>query len=233
MGNSHTAIVRVGLAQIQVELGKREKNKESVKSWMERYYTPSDIPTAVVLPELWDVGYALGSVPELADPDGKEAAEFLCDLARQHNTWFIGGSIMAKDGDKFYNRAQAINSSGELVSEYNKVHLVPFITKEDDVFCRGNETAIFDFCGVKAGSIVCYDMRFPEWVRVYALEGTEVLFVSGQWTADRISLWKTMLCAHAIENLMYVVATNCCGPSGDIFVWWCISCLFSGRGSPV
>ncbi len=59
-------------------------------------------------------------------------------------------------------------------------------------------------------------MRFPEWIRTYALDGAEILFVSGQWTADRINLWRTMLCAHAIENLMYVVATNCCGISGDL-----------------
>jgi len=208
--------VRVALAQIQVELGNRKKNQSTIRKWMEKYYTPSKLPTAVVLPELWDVGYALDSVPELSDPNGEQALAFLGELAKEYGTWFVGGSVMVRDKESFYNRSQAINPSGELISEYNKAHLVPFITKEDDIFTPGNSANIFDFSGVKSGSIICYDMRFPEWVRTYALDGAEILFVSGQWTPERMHLWKTMLCAHAIENLMYVVATNNCGPSGDL-----------------
>ena len=183
---------------------------------MKNYFEPSELPTAIVLPELWDVGYALDSVPQLADPQGQHSADFLGKLAREYGTWFIGGSVMACDEGRYFNRAQVIDPSGKLIAHYDKVHLVPFITKEDDVFSRGDSPCIFDFAGLKAGSIVCYDIRFPEWIRIYALQGVELLFVSGEWTLSRMDLWKTMLRAHSIENLMVIAAVNTCGDSGGI-----------------
>ncbi len=210
------SLYRVGLAQIPVEMGNRAENQQRVSDWMKTYYQPSELPTAVVLPELWDVGYALDSVPRLADPEGHQSRDFLGKLARKYGTWFIGGSVMVSDHGRFFNRAQVIDPSGELVAHYDKVHLVPFITKEDDVFSHGESPCIFDFAGVKAGSIVCYDIRFPEWIRIYALKGVEILFVSGEWTLSRMDLWRTMLRAHSIENLMVIAATNTCGVSGGI-----------------
>ncbi len=132
--------VRVGLAQIEIELGNRAKNQNTVKKWMDAHCKSSDVTTAITLPELWDVGYALDSVPELADPEGEIAHEFLSEMAKEYGVWFVGGSVMVSDGGKYFNRSQAINPMGELVAEYNKVHLVPFITKEDDVLLQ--ETAL-------------------------------------------------------------------------------------------
>ena len=69
--------------------------------------------------------------------------------------------------------------------------------------------------GVKAGCVICYDIRFCEWIRTYALKGTEVLFVSAQWPSARADHWRTLLRARAIENQMYVVACNRCGVSEE------------------
>lgn len=202
--------------QIPVKLGNRAINKETVRSWMKKYYTPSDTTTALVLPELWDVGYALDSVPKLSDPKGGEALEFLGSLAREHNCWFTGGSVMVEDGGKYYNRALIVNPRGELVDYYDKAHLVPFITVEDGVFDMGSRPCVFDMDGIKAGAAICYDIRFPEWIRVYALRGVEVLFICSQWTRSRMDLFTTMLRAHSIENMFYTVAVNNCDMSGEI-----------------
>jgi predicted amidohydrolase len=208
--------LRIGLCQIEVELGQRKENQRRVERWMEKFYTPSELPTALVLPELWDVGYALDSVEELADPGGMDSADFLGKLARKYNTWFIGGSVMARDDKGCYNRSQVINPQGELVAFYNKVHLVPFITKEDGVFVRGDSPCLFDFGGVPAGSVVCYDARFPEWVRLYALRGCKLLFVTSQWVRARMDMIHSLIKARAIENAMYVVLVNNCSLAGGI-----------------
>ena len=63
--------------------------------------------------------------------------------------------------------------------------------------------------------MICYDIRFCEWLRTYALKGAEVLFVSAEWPTARADHWKTLLRARAIENQMFVVACNRCGTSGD------------------
>ena len=59
--------LRVGVLQLDVALGDREKNRKNVEKWMASVSVPSDIPTAVVIPEIWDVGYALDRAAELAD----------------------------------------------------------------------------------------------------------------------------------------------------------------------
>ncbi|MCD7877638.1 MAG: hypothetical protein LUH49_11910 [Cloacibacillus porcorum] len=118
---------RVGWVQIPVVLGDRKKNMETVEEWMKRYYTPGELTTALILPELWDTGYALDSVEKLADGEAAETTEFLSGLAKRYGCWFTGGSVMAKSGGKYYNRALIVNPQGELVTFYDKVHLVPFI----------------------------------------------------------------------------------------------------------
>lgn len=223
--------LRIGLCQIEVVYGDRKANQEQVKAWMERYYRPADIPTALILPELWDVGYALDSVEALADPEGQEAAGFLGGLAKAYGTWFIGGSVMARGERGYHNRSQVINPRGELVAAYDKVHLVPFITPEDGVFLRGDRTCLFDLEGTPAGSVVCYDARFPEWIRIYALKGCKILFVTSQWARKRIDMLHALIRARATENAMYVALVNnvglcggndfggrsiVCSPNGDI-----------------
>lgn len=207
--------LRVGLMQMPVALGDRKRNQATVVDWMKRYYTPADQTTAVVLPELWDVGYALDSADRLADRQAAEAADFLGGLARKHGCWFTGGSVMAEEDGLRYNRTLIINPAGELVARYDKAHLVPFITVEDGVFEPGNAPCVFDLDGITAGSVICYDIRFPEWIRMYALRGVEVLFVCSQWTRARMELFEIMIRAHSIENMFFTAAVNNCGLSGD------------------
>ncbi|HPF85261.1 MAG TPA: carbon-nitrogen family hydrolase, partial [Aminivibrio sp.] len=76
--------LRVGVLQLDVALGDRERNRKNVEKWMASVSVPSDMPTAVVIPEIWDVGYALDRAAELADPEGRGAAEFLGGLARKY-----------------------------------------------------------------------------------------------------------------------------------------------------
>ncbi|MEG2185187.1 MAG: nitrilase-related carbon-nitrogen hydrolase [Cloacibacillus sp.] len=207
---------RTALLQIPVALGDRRANMESVEGWFKEYYKPSEMTTAVVLPELWDTGYALDVVPQVADKNAAQTTDFLGRLAKQYGCWFTGGSVMAEENGKFYNRSLIVNPAGDLVTHYDKVHLVPFITVEDGVFEHGEKPCIFDMDGITCGSIICYDIRFPEWIRVYALKGVEALFICSQWTRSRMDLYRTMIRAHAIENMFFTVAVNNCDYSGDI-----------------
>jgi len=207
-------MLRVGLAQIDVTVGIRELNYKKVSEWMERYCAPSPLPTAIVLPEIWDVGYALEEGENIADPSGIEAQGFLGALARQYGVWFVGGSVLARSGSGNVNRAQVINPSGKLVAEYDKVHLIPLMD-EDKYLKPGQKLGVFQIDDIQAGCVICYDIRFCEWLRLYALAGAKVLFVSAEWPQIRIEHWKTLLKARAIENMIYIVACNRVGTSKD------------------
>jgi len=206
--------LRVGVLQLDIALGDRKKNRENVEKWMASVSVPSDLPTAVVLPEIWDVGYALDRAGELADPEGKDAAAFLGELARKYGVWFVGGSVLVSTGSGYANRAQVIDPKGDLVAYYDKVHLIRLM-EEEKYFTGGRKECLFSLEGAKAGCVICYDIRFCEWLRTYALKGTEVLFVSAEWPSARADHWKTLLRARAIENQMFVVACNRCGTTGD------------------
>ena len=204
-------MLRVGVMQFRIQAGDRAANQRTVHSWVAGHCgAPS--PTAVVLPEIWDVGYVLNQAAAVADPEGSLAAEFLGGLAREFNVWFVGGSVLAATESGFANRAQVINPKGELVAVYDKVHLIPLLD-EDKYLAGGSRDCLFDIEGSPAGCVICYDIRFCEWIRSYALQGTKVLFVSAEWPTARIDHWRILLQARAVENMMYVVAANACGES--------------------
>jgi predicted amidohydrolase len=172
-------------------------------------------PTVVVLPEIWDVGYALERKEELADDEGREAAVFLGELARQYQVWFAGGSVLARTAGGIVNRAQVVDPSGTLVAQYDKVHLFPLMD-EHRRLAGGNSRCMFTLAGIKASCAICYDLRFCEFIRRCALDGAVVLFISAEWPEKRIEHWSTLLRARAIENMMYVVACNRVGSSGGV-----------------
>ena len=205
---------RVGVLQLDVQVGNREANFRRVKEWLEMAFIASELPTAIVLPELWDTGYALDRANLLASIEGKETASFLGELARKYDVWFIGGSTLAKTERGVTNRAQVINPQGKLVTFYDKVHLFPLM-KEDIYLTTGDRDCIFDWEGMSSGCVICYDLRFCEWIRCYALKGVKLLFISAEWPSARAKHWEILLKARAIENQMYVISCNRCGSTSE------------------
>jgi len=65
-----------------------------------------------------------------------------------------------------------------------------------------------------AGLAVCYDLRFPELFRRYAVGGAVCYLLSAEWPIRRINHWQILLKARAIENQSFMLATNCVGQSG-------------------
>jgi predicted amidohydrolase len=206
-------LLNVGIAQINVLAGDREGNFRRVREWTSEHCAGVSGVTAIVLPELWDVGYALSRKDDLADEEGRESAEFLAELAQRHGVWFVGGSVLARSSGRFFNRAQVIDPSGKLVAHYDKVHLVPMFDEVEHL-SPGGSRCLFEIAGAEAGCVVCYDLRFCEFIRRYALDGAKVLFLSAQWPSARIDHWSAMLRARAIEDMMFVVACNSVGKSG-------------------
>jgi predicted amidohydrolase len=103
---------------------------------------------------------------------------------------------------------------GEPFAEYSKVHLFRLMD-EQRYLAEGNSMCRFELDDVPCGTLICYDIGFPEMARSLTLKGCKVLFVPAQWPRPRIDHWKKLLQARAIENQMYVVACNRVGSEGD------------------
>jgi predicted amidohydrolase len=85
---------------------------------------------------------------------------------------------------------------------------------EADFLAPGNKLVTIDLPWGRAGLAVCYDLRFPEMFRSYALEGAQLILLSAEWPKPRLEHWRTLLRARAIENQTFVVACNCVGEGG-------------------
>ncbi|MEJ7341285.1 nitrilase-related carbon-nitrogen hydrolase, partial [Staphylococcus epidermidis] len=79
----------------------------------------------VVIPEMWNNGYALNQLINKADTNLENSYPFIQRLAQSYNTNIVAGSVSNYKVDSIYNTAFAVNSAGELINTTDKVHLVP------------------------------------------------------------------------------------------------------------
>lgn len=202
--------MKYAIYQMDVVTADPEKNRKKVQDWVNEL-VKHDKPDLIILPEMWNTGYALTELENTADKDAEPTMSFLGNLAKEHHVNLIGGSIGNKRADRFYNTSLVFNRNGDLVHQYDKIHLVPMLN-EHNFLTGGQEKArIFELDGIKMGLIICYDLRFPELARQLALEGAQVLHVIAQWPATRKDHWKHLQIARAIENQFFVVSSNTVG----------------------
>lgn len=172
-------------------------------------------PDVIVLPEMWNTGYALRDLANLADADGESTKALIRSFAAEHGVNIIAGSVAVSEPDgTFANRSYVFNRQGESVTHYDKLHLFRLMD-EEQYLRQGERLGQFQLEGLNAALMICYDIRFPELTRTLALGGARVLFVPAQWPNPRKHHWRTLLQARAIENQMYVVACNRVGMSGE------------------
>ena len=204
--------LRIALAQIPVEHGKPEENYKKVAQYLSKAaQAKADV---VVLPELWNTGYDLARLEEIADVEGQRTKEFLQAKAQDYKVNIVGGSVAIKEHEQFYNTTYIVDKQGKLISEYRKVHLFRLMD-EDKYLAAGDQKNVFELAGVKSASFFCFDLRFPEWLRTVAKKKLSVIYVVAQWPQTRIEQWKALLVARAIENQAYVVAVNRVGDNPD------------------
>lgn len=208
------AQLNIALIQADIEIGNVKANMSKMLGMMEQAAAADMKPDVIVLPEMWNTGYALDRIQELADPMGQETSHMLSEFARNHRIQVVGGSVAERIEDRIYNSMYVLNRSGEQIAKYSKIHL--FRLMDEEKFLQaGQQPVTFELEQLKAGASICYDIRFPELSRTLALGGAQVLFVPAEWPHPRLHHWRTLLMARAIENQMYVVACNRVGTSGE------------------
>ena len=198
--------MKISIVQFKSTLGAVEENF----SVAERLIEAARNSDVILLPELWTTGYYPTPVESFADKDGNRTKEFLCAAAKKFNVNIIGGSVIVESDGKIFNRCLAANRHGEIAATYDKTHLFSF-AKEGDVFCAGNKISTVD--GVKCGLAICYDLRFPEFIRKIAFAGAEIIFIPAAWSLKRLMPRRILTKARAIENQVFIVFANSSGKS--------------------
>ena len=52
-----------------------------------------DKPDVIVLPEMWNTGYALEQMAELSDKDGQQTKDLLGKFAKENQVNLVAGSV--------------------------------------------------------------------------------------------------------------------------------------------
>jgi omega-amidase len=211
----------ISLAQMDIAFGDPAANLAKVYQLAdEAARRGSDI---LLLPELWSTGYDLANAAAHAAALGEGIFAELAALANSRGLYLLGSNLSLLAPGKYGNTAVLFGPGGENLAAYSKIHLFRLMD-EDQYLTPGSETALVDLPWGKTGLAICYDLRFPELFRHYALAGATMLFLPAEWPHPRLAHWRTLLRARAIENQMFIVACNRVGDAGktDFFGHSCI-----------
>ena len=99
------------------------------------------------------------------------------------------------------------------------------------MFNAGEKIQNFEIDGIRFGSYICYDLRFPEVFQISSKEA-HVIIVPANWPAARAEHWKCLLQARAIENQVYMLGINCVGYQKEL-LYLGDSCVINPNGEPV
>jgi len=136
--------------------------------------------------------------------------ELFTDLAVKYNTNIVGGSTFVVEDEVLYNVSYLFRRDGTLGKQY-KIHVTPSERRWWGV-STGDKVEVFDTdCG-KVAILVCYDIEFPELVRIAASKGAAIIFVPFN-TDTRHGYLRIRHCALArcVENHVYVAVSGCTG----------------------
>ncbi|WP_321529737.1 carbon-nitrogen family hydrolase [uncultured Desulfuromonas sp.] len=215
--------VTAAAVQFNISLGEIDRNLATVSEGLRRVAAQG--AQLAVLPEMWSTGYDYRHLPELAEQTPRVLIA-LQSLSLELKLVIVG-SLPEKEGNALYNTLYVIDQ-GKQVGHYRKLHLFSSMG-EDRFLAAGHNSLVVPTSAGRLGLAICYDLRFPELFRKLALEGAEILCIPAEWPKPRQEHWRTLLRARAIENQMFVVATNCCGLQGKLDFFG-MSMLISARG---
>ena len=148
----------------------------------------------------------------------QERDETLAELraaANQFGVWISVGSLALKlpDEDRFTNRSFLIAPSGQIVAQYDKIHMFDVTLseteqyRESDGYRPGDRAVIADTEFGKIGMTICYDIRFPHLFRGLAKSGASILLIPAAFARPTgRAHWEVLLRARAIETGCFVIA---------------------------
>ncbi len=202
--------MKIAVLQHEVKIGNIEANLAFLEQELAQLSRKKALPDVMVLPELWTTGFYPAPLADYADEDGAVIREFLSRMAKQYRINLVGGTVITKSSAGIQNTCHCFDREGNLKAVYSKTHLFSPMG-ENEHFVPGKELAVFELDGIRCAAAVCYDIRFPEWIRKLALQDISILFLPAAWPMRRLAHWQCLTRARAIENQIFVVAVNCAG----------------------
>ena len=142
----------------------------------------------------------------------------LANLAVKYGVYLLAGTIPLQAGCEEKSTASSLlfSPQGQVLNHYQKIHLFDVDVNDNEKSYReskyvnaGSSVCCSKLNSINLGMTVCYDLRFPELFRSLANKGANVIAVPSAFTqVTGAAHWQTLLRARAIENQVYIVASN-------------------------
>jgi predicted amidohydrolase len=184
------------------------ENSEASLSKLDLLLASLDKDTQLVLlPEMFNTGFSMDT-PKIAEPMNASVGKWMAEKSKKYT---IAGSFAVKEDDQYLNRIGVFQNQ-KCIGTYDKKHLFT-LGDEDQHFQSGDQHLELELNGFNIQFFICYDLRFPEWIRNYSHYDAAVFMAS--WPKQRMPHWDALLKARAIENQSYVLAINRVGTDGN------------------
>lgn len=184
-----------------------EKNLQNLGLRLSSIREKTDL---IILPEMFSTGFSMNAKKLAEEMDGS-AVTWMLEQAKKFDC-VITGSLIIKQGKKYYNRLIWMRPDGSH-EYYDKRHLFS-MGEEDQHYTPGNQKLFVELHGWKICPVICYDLRFPVWLR-NTDEGYDILLIVANWPEKRSLHWRTLIPARAVENQAYVIGVNRVGHDGN------------------
>ena len=218
--------LRISIVQFDIVWEETENNQKRCDSLIRPLRGKTDL---VVLPEMFATGFSVDAI-HLAETDTDSIIQQIGWWAQEFE-FAICGSFLAKDDSgKIFNRGFFITPEG-VSFFYNKRHLFR-MGKENNFLSAGNEPVIISYKGWNIRMIICYDLRFPVWIRNKGNE-YDLLICVANWPGNRANVWEILLKARALENQSYVCGVNRIGTDKNQISYRGDSVLIDFKGKVV
>ena len=190
--------MKINLIQTDIVWGDPQTNC----SHLDKLLASAEPADLYVLPEMFSTGFATLPNATVEHEPSAVLAWMQRKAAELHAA--IAGSIALEIGEKCVNRFYFVRPDGTY-EQYDKRHLFGY-GGEGERFQAGQERIVVKYLGVRFLLAVCYDLRFPLWLR--SRDDYDVMLLVASWPDVRRFAWDTLARARAIENACYVAAVN-------------------------
>jgi len=216
------SLLQVAIIQSKLYWEDAHQNRLHFRRQIELIEPKTDL---IVLPEMFTSGFTMNTA-KCSESMSGDSVRWMSEMAKQSGAALTGSLIIEEHGN-FYNRLIWMRPSGEF-DYYDKKHLFR-LANEQQYFTPGTERKIVTLKDWRINLNVCYDLRFPVWLRNQ--DDYDCLLFVANWPEKRREHWKALLKARAIENLCFVIACNRVGTDGKGFDYSGDSGLVSPNGA--
>ena len=198
--------ITIATVQMKPALGESEDNLVKMSDFVSKIASQQKVDL-IVFPELATSGYELGvRFTELAQRIPGPTINLLAQRAAEFGVYIAFGMVTKEKVESvLYNSAVLVGPDGELLGNYNKIHLRG---EERMAFREGFRMPVIETEIGQIGLMLGWDLAFPEVARTLALEGAELIAVMANWETTQMEEWRTYLRARAFENAFYVAGSN-------------------------